>query len=265
MTENSASLTWCNRLTCKGDGKLFRHEDQINPTSSDDEGGIFRKHRNFPTVFCSHANEFSDNFPSTFDEKSIKSSATGIWSQDLQGYNLLLYHCATLSLCLYVWQDPLFLAQYMFTFVSTVFSFVSTVLTFVSTVFSFLYSVHLRQYCVFLLQYCVNLRHTVFFIVRSLFIFVSTLFFFLSMVLNFVSICFLCQYSVHLRQYCVFLRQYCVYLRQYCVFSWTQCWIFQQSMGAQNRVEIVFVNVYEAQDSIPRNLFRQAGNRFLGF
>jgi hypothetical protein len=33
-----------------------------------------------------------------------------------------------------------------------------------------------------------------------------------------------------------------------CVFSWIQCWIFKQSMGARNRVEIVFVNVYEAQD-----------------
>jgi hypothetical protein len=66
LTENSASLTGCNRLTCKGDGKLFRHEDRVNPTSSDDEDGIFRNHRNFLTVFCSPAKEFSDNFPSTF-------------------------------------------------------------------------------------------------------------------------------------------------------------------------------------------------------
>jgi hypothetical protein len=66
LTENSASLTGCYRLTCKGEGKLFRHEDRINPTSSDDEDRIFRNHRNFPTVFCSPAKEFSDNFPSTF-------------------------------------------------------------------------------------------------------------------------------------------------------------------------------------------------------
>jgi hypothetical protein len=66
LTENSASVTGCNRLTCKGDGKLFRHEDRVNPTSSDDKDGIFRNHRNFPAVFCSPAKEFSDNFPSTF-------------------------------------------------------------------------------------------------------------------------------------------------------------------------------------------------------
>jgi hypothetical protein len=66
LTENSASLTGCNRLTCQGDGKLFRHEDRVNPTSSDDEDGIFLNHRNFPMVFCSPAKEFSDNFPSTF-------------------------------------------------------------------------------------------------------------------------------------------------------------------------------------------------------
>ncbi len=66
LTENSASLTGCNRLTCKGDGKLYRPEGQVNPTSSDDEDGIFRNHRNFPTVFCSPAKEFYDNFPSTF-------------------------------------------------------------------------------------------------------------------------------------------------------------------------------------------------------
>ncbi len=66
LTENFASLSGCNRLTCKGDGKLFRHEDRVNLTSSDDEDGIFRNHRNFPTVFCSPAKEFSDNFPSTF-------------------------------------------------------------------------------------------------------------------------------------------------------------------------------------------------------
>jgi hypothetical protein len=66
LTENSASLTGCNRLTCKGDGKLFRHEDRVNPTSSDDKDEIFRNHRNFPTVFFFPAKEFSENFPSSF-------------------------------------------------------------------------------------------------------------------------------------------------------------------------------------------------------
>ena len=50
MTENSVSLTGCNRLTCKGDGKLFQHVDQVNPTSSVDDDRIFRNQRNFPTV-----------------------------------------------------------------------------------------------------------------------------------------------------------------------------------------------------------------------
>ncbi len=221
---------------------------------------FFLTRRSFPTIFR--------QLPTN---ESIPKAAPP-WF-DPTTFRVTIYYSTTAPHSLYVnLCDSSFPCSYMFTFVSTVFSFVSTVLTFVSTVFSFLYSVHLRQNCVFLLQYCVNLRHTVFFfvstvffIVRSLFTFVSTLFFFLSMVLNFVSICFLCQYPVHLRQYCVFLRQYCVYLRQYCVFSWTQCWIFQQSIGARNRVEIVFVNVYEAQDSIPRNQFRQAGNWFPGF
>ncbi len=66
LMENSASLTRCNRLTCKGDWKLFQHEDRVYLTSSDDEDRIFRNHWNFPTVFCSPAKEFSDNFPSTF-------------------------------------------------------------------------------------------------------------------------------------------------------------------------------------------------------
>jgi hypothetical protein len=70
---------------------------------------------------------------------------------------------------------------------------------------------------------------------------------------------------VYFRQYCVSLRQYCVNLRQYCVFLCEySAGIFKQSMGARNRAEIVFVNVYEAQDSIQRNRFRQARNRFLG-
>ncbi len=103
LTENSASLTGCNRLTCKGDGKLFRHKDRVNPTSSDDEDGIFRNHRNFPMVFCSPAKEFSDNFRQLSDEWIIKSSTSGTRSHDLQGYNPLLYHYATVLFCECVW------------------------------------------------------------------------------------------------------------------------------------------------------------------
>jgi hypothetical protein len=73
LTENSASLTGCNRLTCKGDGKLFRHKDQVKPTSSDDEDGILRNQRNFPAVNLASLDDadgiFSVNFP-TNDSKS---------------------------------------------------------------------------------------------------------------------------------------------------------------------------------------------------
>ncbi len=66
-----------------------------------------------------------------------------------------------------------------------------------------------------------------------------------STVLNFVSTVFsssvlyssFLQYFVLLLQYCVKLRQYCVFLREY------SAGIFKQSMGARNRVEIVFLNI----------------------
>ncbi len=102
MTENSFSLTGCNRLTCKGDGKLFQHVYQVNPTSSDDDDRIFRNQRNFPTVnltsfddsdgifrnqrnfptfsvltrrsFPTVFRQFSDNFPTIFCQLSDKKS-----------------------------------------------------------------------------------------------------------------------------------------------------------------------------------------------
>ncbi len=50
-------------LKYQGDVILFRHADQVNPTSSDDEDGIFRGHW--------HSAEFSDNFPTTFRQLSV--------------------------------------------------------------------------------------------------------------------------------------------------------------------------------------------------
>ncbi len=76
--------------------------------------------RSFPTIFRQLS-----------DEWIIKSSTCGTRSHILQVYNPLLYHCATLSLCEFVWQ------HYFFTFSE---------------------HVYLRQYCVNLRQYCVNLR-----------------------------------------------------------------------------------------------------------
>jgi hypothetical protein len=95
LTENSASLTGCNRLTCKGDGTFFQHADQVNPTnsydddrifrnqrnfptdnltSSDDNDVIFRNQRKFPTVSRSHAKEFPTIFRQLSDgEKESKS------------------------------------------------------------------------------------------------------------------------------------------------------------------------------------------------
>jgi hypothetical protein len=63
LTENSASLTDDAVLKYQGDVTLFRHADQVNPTSSDDEDGIFRGHW--------HTAEFSDNFPTTFQQFSL--------------------------------------------------------------------------------------------------------------------------------------------------------------------------------------------------
>ncbi len=96
---------------------------------------------------------FTTIFRQLSDEWIIKTSTNGTRSNILQVDNPLLYHCATLSICL--WFPWL---QSLFTFVSTVFSFVSTVLTFVSTVLTFVSTVltfvsivfHLCQYPVFL-------------------------------------------------------------------------------------------------------------------
>ncbi len=44
-------------LKYQGDGTLFRHADQVNPTSSYEEDGIFQRHW--------HSGKFSDNFLST--------------------------------------------------------------------------------------------------------------------------------------------------------------------------------------------------------
>jgi hypothetical protein len=71
--ENSAILTGCNRLTCKGDGTFFQHSDQVNPTNSYDDDGIFQNQRKFPTVSRSHAKEFPTIFRQLSDgEKAIK-------------------------------------------------------------------------------------------------------------------------------------------------------------------------------------------------
>ncbi len=97
LTENSASLTGCNRLTCKGDGTFFQHADQVNPTNSyDDDGifrnkrkfptdnltssdnndGIFRNQRKFPTVSRSHGKEFPTIFRQLSDREKESKSQT---------------------------------------------------------------------------------------------------------------------------------------------------------------------------------------------
>jgi hypothetical protein len=189
LTENSVSLTGCNRLTCKGDGKLFQHVDQVNPTSSDDDDGIFRNQLNFPTVNLTILTENFEiggifqrvfvltrrSFPTIFrqlsDNKSkskaavpgldpMSSRITTCYSTTAP-HSLYMFGCVN---CFYLRHCCVFLRQY---------------------------SVHLRQYCVLLRQYCVKLRQYC---------------------------VFLRQYSVYLRQDCVFLRQNCVNFRQFCVF-----------------------------------------------
>jgi hypothetical protein len=129
LTENFASLTGCNRRTCKGDGKPFRHEDRVNPTSSDVEDGIFRNQWNFPTVFGSHAREFSDNFLSTFRRKNQKQHHRDLilCPSGLQSITLSLHHILFMFTCVTAGGDST-----IFFFLSTCFP--SSVLCFPSSV-----------------------------------------------------------------------------------------------------------------------------------
>ena len=63
LTENFVSLTGYNRLKYQWDGKLFQYVDQVNPTSSYEEDGVFRG--------LWHSAKFSDSFPSTFRPFSV--------------------------------------------------------------------------------------------------------------------------------------------------------------------------------------------------
>ncbi len=91
--------------------------------------------RNFPTIF----HQLSDHFPSTFRPFSVnfptkESKSTGISGRRtyiLHGYILLLYHCTTLTFCIY----------------STTCSFVNFLNCILSTAFLRQYSVYLRNYC----------------------------------------------------------------------------------------------------------------------
>ncbi len=102
--------------------------------------------RSFPTIF----RQLSDVLI------KINSSTSRARTYDLQGYNLLLCHCATLTCIvldrcslLHSFVSTMFSTQ--FTFVNAAFFFVSTVLNLVRTVLNFV------QNCVFLRQYCVKL------------------------------------------------------------------------------------------------------------
>jgi hypothetical protein len=198
LTENSVRLTGCNRLTCKGDGKLFQHVDQVNPTSSDDDDRIFRNQRNFPTVnltsfddsdgifrnqrsfptfsvltrrsFPTVFRQFSVSFP-TKNQNQITSPGPGanLRPLGLQSATLPLRHTHFMSsmfcqqyLC-HCQSKSYFVSNVLivFTFASAVFSFASILFTFVSTVFFF---------------------------ISTLFTFVSTVFFFVSIVFFFVSL-----------------------------------------------------------------------------
>ncbi len=105
-------------LKYQGDGILFWHADRVNPTSSDDEDGIFRSAMELSYDFCSHAKEFSDNFPSTFRRMnhSPKTAPQGVRTYVLLVSNPLLYHCATVAYCLnqvYLDKYCVFLRQYI--------------------------------------------------------------------------------------------------------------------------------------------------------
>jgi hypothetical protein len=205
LTENSVSLTGCNRLTCKGDGKLSQHVDQVNPTSSDEDDAIFRNQRNFPTVNLTNSDDSDGtfrnqrNFPAVFcsmrrnfptifrqlSDSNLKSKAA-VAGLDPPSFRITTCYSTTaphslsvvMSLSAISYPSPVYVLSYFISTVLIVFTFVSAVFSFVSALFTF---------------------------VNTVIFFVSTVFFFVS------------RYSVNLCQYCIFLRQYCVTLRQYCV------------------------------------------------
>ncbi len=90
--------------------------------------------RNFPTIFRQLSDEWF----------KIKSSTIVTRTSSLQDYNLLLYHCATLTLGSFTYFQYFFPCQYsvylstVLTSVNIVLFFVSTVVTFVNTVLKFL-------------------------------------------------------------------------------------------------------------------------------
>ncbi len=103
-------------LKYQWDGTLFWHADRVNPTSSDDEDGIFRSAMELSYSFCSHAKEFSDNFPSAFrrmnqnpKQHHRRFEPMFLWVQI--HYSTTAPHLLTIFI--------------KFTFLSTVFSFVS--------------------------------------------------------------------------------------------------------------------------------------------
>ncbi len=126
MTENSASLTGCNRFTCKGDGKLFYMKIKLI--------------RHFPVNFLT----INQNQKQYYLGSILRPSG---WQSSILPLRHTHFVCVgnfftVLFLCHYT----VYLRQYsvlftfvstLFTFASTVFFFVSTVLNFVSTVFFF--------------------------------------------------------------------------------------------------------------------------------
>ncbi len=105
-------------LKYHGDGALFWHADRVNPTSSDDEGGIFRRAMELSYGFCSRRKEFFDNFPSTFRRMKQNRKQQQHWGSNLRSSGLQV---TTL---------PLRHSSFIFCmFASTSFSFVSTLLT----------------------------------------------------------------------------------------------------------------------------------------
>jgi hypothetical protein len=220
--ENSSSLTGCNRLTCKGDGKLFLHEDQVNTTISDDEDGIFRNQRNFPTVNLTSFDSYDRIFRGIF--RRFLNSCEGVFQQFSVSFPTInqnqKQHYLGSILCPSGLQSSTLPLRHTY-FINLVIFFTEVLLRYYTDhlhqncvlhlsamCLPLLYSVHLRQYCVKLGQYCV----------------------------------FLSQYSVHLHQYCVFLRQYCVNLRQCCDFLVSAAFSFLNTLFSFVITLFTFVN-----------------------
>ncbi len=159
LTENSASLIRCNRLTCKGDGKLFNLKIEFIwrvPTMKKEYfeiskmflqliwrvsaimTEIFQNQRNFPGIFRRFSDLTWRSFPTIFRQLSDNESKSKAALPGLEPMSLRINTCysTTLpqSLCIFVGLSAITCLTFslLFSFFIALFIFIST-LSFLSS------------------------------------------------------------------------------------------------------------------------------------